>query len=235
MLDPCLIRERYAQLFALDERTNPLSGSIAEQLGREIIEGDLEAGSIINSAKLAERFAVSRTPVREALVLLQKEGLVTMRPQRKTIVSNLSVEQVHQIYSVRACLFSFAVELIACHATDAQIRAIDEAQRNQEEALRGGDIDAAFWALVHFENLIINTSGNAVLVETAAPLQIRTLRLLRQLLTSGLTVDTLNHDARRIIKALYDRDARLASELYRVLVLSVFSLIQEVLGPKIES
>ena len=216
----------YAELFSVDNRTDSLVGSVAEQVGRAIIEGELKPGTDLNTVELAQRFNASRTPVREALMLLEREGLVTILPRRRPFVAEISPDEVRDIFVVRASLFSLAGELIAQNATDEQIQAIERAELDQEAALYSGDVDAAFWAITKFEDLIIETSGNLALKRAAAPLRMRTLRLLRRFLMSDRAREARIPDTRRMVQALFERDSRLAAELYRSIVLATFSLLQ---------
>lgn len=74
-----------------------------------IIDGELEAGAITTQMALAERFEVGRTPLREALRVLQKEGLVVNEPNRRVQITAFSAEDVEQLYIARVLLESEAV------------------------------------------------------------------------------------------------------------------------------
>ena len=94
---------------------------IADDVGRAIIEGRLRPGADLNSVELARRFDTSRTPVREALLLLGKEGLVNIYPRRRPRVSTISLREVREIYMIRVALNSVASEQIAASASDSDI------------------------------------------------------------------------------------------------------------------
>ena len=194
-------------------------------------EGELKPGTDLNSVELAQRFNASRTPVREALMLLEKEGIVTIPPRRRPFVAETGPDEIRDIFVVRANLYSLAAELIAQNATHEQIELIEQAACKQEEALRSGDVDAAFWAILAFEDMVIESSGNQALKRTVAPLRIRTLRLLRQFLTSDRAQEARTEDTLRMVQALRERDARLAAELYRSMLLSTFNLLQRPNAP----
>lgn len=92
-------------------------------LREAILEGDLEAGEITTQMALAERFDVGRTPLREALRVLQKEGLVVNDPNRRVQITARTVTDVEQLYIARVMLESEAVR-----ATVPQLRSRDDAE-----------------------------------------------------------------------------------------------------------
>ena len=115
---------------------------IACTIGAEILDGILPPGCDLNSVDLARRLATSRTPVREALVMLEKEGLVEIPPRRRPRVSDHSRAEIREIYRVRAAMLS----LIASEASErasadelAELRAI---VTGMERAAVTGDRDA---------------------------------------------------------------------------------------------
>src|SRR5215470_19376014 len=79
---------------------------IVDWVARGIIEGRLKPGDDLNSVDLAKRFSVSRTPVREALFVLSREGLVDWSPRRRPRVSTLNIKNVREIYHLRAVLYA---------------------------------------------------------------------------------------------------------------------------------
>jgi DNA-binding GntR family transcriptional regulator len=87
---------------SLQHRT--IAAAVAEDLRRRIVDGDLEAGSPLRQDPLAAEFGVSRIPVREALMQLEAEGLVKIHPHRGAIVSELSTEEVQELFALRALL-----------------------------------------------------------------------------------------------------------------------------------
>ena len=83
-------------------RTVSLVDHIVEDIAPQIIVGRLPPGADLNSVDLARRYASSRTPVREALLTLQREGLVEIPARRRPRVALVTLDQVRDIYQVRA-------------------------------------------------------------------------------------------------------------------------------------
>jgi GntR family transcriptional regulator, rspAB operon transcriptional repressor len=82
---------------------------VHDQLRRSILRGELEAGVTFSQVQLAARCGVSRTPLREALRMLQREGLITSEPNRRVTVAPFSLPDLEQIYSMRVLLEAAAI------------------------------------------------------------------------------------------------------------------------------
>jgi DNA-binding GntR family transcriptional regulator len=97
-----------------------------ERLLRAIEEGELAPGSRLREAELAERFAISRTPVREALGRLEAQGLVAHEPHRGASVAQLDYGQVSELYDMREVLEGTAARLAAIHASAVETEILEE-------------------------------------------------------------------------------------------------------------
>src|SRR3954452_4088541 len=85
-----------------------IAGQVAERLRAEIVAGDRAPGSRLRQVEIAQRLGVSTTPVREALAMLQQEGLVRLHPQRGAVVFLPSVVDLREHYEIRAALEALA-------------------------------------------------------------------------------------------------------------------------------
>jgi DNA-binding GntR family transcriptional regulator len=106
---------------------------IALELEREIVTGELAPGTVLRQEHLSERFAVSRTPVREALRQLAARGLVSFEPNRGVRVRTLSRDELYEAFLVRAELESLATALAAPKLTDADLAELDAAEQRFAE------------------------------------------------------------------------------------------------------
>lgn len=88
-----------------------LSGAVAQQLGRLIVEGKLQPGAPLRLQAIADRMDVSVQPVREALRSLAAEGLVRIEPHRGAFVARLSIEDVEELFAVRVALEGLAAKV----------------------------------------------------------------------------------------------------------------------------
>ncbi len=215
-----------ARLLKTGERRDSLVGRIAEQVGREIVEGHLLPGSDLNSVELARRFGTSRTPVREALMLLEKEGLVEIPPRRRPRVAGVDLKPVREIYEVRALLLGRVAELVCENATEDGLAELRDLYDRMREAADAGDLDRYFWANVALSDCSMRIAGNATLQHILDSLGLRVLQLrhLSMSLPSRLSQSAADHG--RLLRAYEERDAPLAAGLSSSIVLSALRAIE---------
>lgn len=129
------------------EPTQTLDGGASTQhaydeLRRKILEGELTPGATFSQVQLATELGVSRTPLREAVRLLQMEGLLRAEPRRRVRVSPLSSEDFEDLYAIRIALESLAVRLTVPRLSDAELADIKLAYLEWSAAVSQGDIPA---------------------------------------------------------------------------------------------
>ena len=90
-----------------------IPAQIASALSEAILAGEYQPGEAIQEQRISDRFRVSRGPVREALRILEREGVVAIEPRRGARVTNLSVDEVAEIYEIRSNLVGLAARLFA--------------------------------------------------------------------------------------------------------------------------
>jgi len=125
--------------------TLPSSTDAYHQIRRWIVEGRLRPDERLIEQRLAEELELSRTPVREALRMLQSEGLVTLEPNRGARVRALAVADIADLYELRGRLEAMAAELAAARATDDQLARLADAEARfaaAAEQASGGDLEA---------------------------------------------------------------------------------------------
>jgi DNA-binding GntR family transcriptional regulator len=112
----------------------PLSARVYAELKRDILSCVLRPTQVVYEAELAQRYGVSKTPVREALNSLRQEGYIDVVPRRGYIVAPISIQDVQQILNLRMILEPAAAELAAQHATAEQLRQLRRlAQRGEAQ------------------------------------------------------------------------------------------------------
>ena len=158
--------------------TLSLPEQIASRLSERIVSGAYEPGQRIMEQALAQEFAVSRGPVREALRILERDGLVTILPRRGAIVTDLSVDEVKEIFDIRAMLNGLRDRLIAEHPARTQTLAQVEPEvaqlvRFARDAKRGQDYVETVWKV---NRLLTEACPNARLKTILDSLARQTLR-----------------------------------------------------------
>ena len=158
--------------------------TVADQLRDEILDGRLPAGSRLVETELAERFGVSRGPVRDALAELAREGLALDLPRRGTFVASLTEADLADVYVIRRAIEEAAVRLAIEHASDAEIADMYAALVATEEAYAGGDLAAAWEADMAFHRSYCRMSANGRLLALFDELASQTVLLMRTALAT---------------------------------------------------
>lgn len=108
----------------------------ADELRRRILEGDYPAGMQLRQAVLAEELGISRIPFREALILLEAEGLVQLEAHKGAVVAGFSPEEVEELFEFRALLEPALLEKSAPHLTEDDYAQLDAILREYSDELR---------------------------------------------------------------------------------------------------
>lgn len=96
-----------------DEPTLTVSEQIAARVGDRILNGAMPPGARVGEQELADEFTVSRGPIRDALRILEREGLITLLPRRGAIVTELSARELRELLEIRSGLFEIVVRKVA--------------------------------------------------------------------------------------------------------------------------
>jgi DNA-binding GntR family transcriptional regulator len=142
------------------DRGKSLAVRAYEAIRTVITTQQLVAGSRLSVPALAQRLNVSRTPVKEALARLEREGLVATRTNRGACVAFLSAADVGEIYHLREALEGLAARLAAERASPADIRTLKGLIEAQEQALKLRDMDAVMDVDMEFHRRLRELSGN---------------------------------------------------------------------------
>ncbi|GAA5169657.1 GntR family transcriptional regulator [Pseudonocardia eucalypti] len=187
---------------------------------REVVLSDPEAqGSFLNEVELAERIGVSRTPVREALLLLVADGLVEMLPGRGAYVPPLTGRQIRELMELRGVLERYSASRALADKTvpfdflnstlDAQYQLAhaDESPDRDRVAAATAFIDHD----MEFHQVLVDASGNATLARTYAGLRVRQRRLgIKAVCGSANRQLAVCAEHERIVAALSDADEQAA-------------------------
>ena len=202
---------------------------IACTIGAEILDGQHAPGADLNSVELARRFRTSRTPTREALMILEKEGLAEILPRRRPRVADHSLLEIGEIYRVRAAMLALVATEAAAHATAEELAELRAIVTAMQEAAATGDRDGYYWGNVRFHERLAELSRNRTLQRSLDSLVLRSLRFRRRTLADPDRVRRSIADHSRLVTALEDRDADLAAALVRANVLGALRRLEALL------
>jgi DNA-binding GntR family transcriptional regulator len=185
--------------------------SLAEEAYREIrdalLSGALEAGQKLSEPELALRFNTSRSPVREALMRLEHEGFIERLPSGRLRVAALDIAYLEQLYVVRADLEGLAARLATPLLRTVDLDAMTRSVEAMDAAVKSGSAGGAIATGQQFHDVIMRECGNAPLVSLLAGLNARIARFRAVVAALGEYDPDRVLDHRRILKALYERDA----------------------------
>lgn len=186
---------------------------VAERLRAQIFNRELEPGAWIDEQKLALEYGISRTPLREALKVLAAEGLVTMKVRRGAYVTEMSRDDVAQVYRLLALLESDAAGIVADQATPAQLDSLRQLHERLEKQVR--QRSAFFATNEQFHMALLEIAGNRWCQQIVADLrQVMKLNRHLSLFKQGRLADSLA-EHRALMTALQARDATQARRLMR--------------------
>ena len=182
---------------------------VAELLRQRIFQRELEPGSWIDELKIAEEYGISRTPLREALKVLAAEGLVTMKVRRGAYVTEVSLQDLADVYHLLSLLESDAAGVVAVRGTDAELTELMKLHAELEKAAKPGKANAdAFFAInERFHMRLLEIANNRWRDQMVADLR-KVMKLNRHnsLLKTGRIEESLQ-EHRAIMEALTARDA----------------------------
>ena len=186
---------------------------VAESLRQRIFSRELAPGSWIDELKIAQAYGISRTPLREALKVLATEGLVTMKLRRGAYVTEVSEQDLTEVYHLLSLLESDAARSVATHASSEQLAELVALHARLEAAAIPGQEDRETFFRINeqFHMSLLEIAANRWSLQTVLDLR-KVMKLNRHnsLLKTGRVAQSL-HEHRAIMAALQARDAQAAS------------------------
>jgi len=208
----------------------PASRQVYRALRDAIVSTELQPGQRISENELAERLAVSRTPIREALIRLRDERFVQIVPQLGTFVTRISVSAVQDAQFIRESLECAAVRLAATGADDDDIAALDGLIRRQVEVCERGDYDRFVVLDDEFHAALCELAGRPVAWEVAQRVKGHLNRVRRLSLPQPRYLEEMVAEHRLVLEALTQRNPDAAESALRHhlrMVLSALPAIRE--------
>jgi DNA-binding GntR family transcriptional regulator len=151
------------ELAVLD--TQSKRDQIAERLRKAIMSGSLVPGEQIVESRVARQLGVSQAPVREALALLERQGLVVKVNHRGTFVSRLHARELRELFTLRAVLDAFSAKLAAELADDKDIARLRKILARMKAAEDAGDLSRLTDAHLELHETIYRLSGHQLLID----------------------------------------------------------------------
>lgn len=183
-----------------------LSQKIADSLTTRVVEGDLSPGMKLTEASLVEEYGTSRAPIREALYILEKSGVVERIPRKGVFVKRYSEVEVREIYDVAYRLTEIALQKgVKCRTTDE----LDELNRyvnEMERAYESNDRKRVYLLVLEIHKKLFQLSKNSILIdlyENFSP-KWTTFRFIT--LSHSNSLNRTVHEYREVVRGLEERD-----------------------------
>jgi DNA-binding GntR family transcriptional regulator len=201
----------------LSADTPPLAQRTSEGVARilrdAILAGQFKPGQPLRERLLADELGISRTPIREALFILQGEGLVDLIPNRGATVRAITARDIAQIYALRAVLEAHAARLAAESHTDRQLAQLEDAYaRLRRLGPRSSSADQAH-ADLFFHNCISAATGSDLVQTITRQVLAVTASYRSHYAYRTEQIKIANQQHRAILDAVRDRDGDLAAKL----------------------
>jgi DNA-binding GntR family transcriptional regulator len=187
-----------------------ISDQIRLRIESAIATGELEPGDAIDDAALASQHKVSRTPVREALLQLQAQGILSSTPRGGYIVAKMNLQQLLSLWELLAELEGVAVRLACERMTHEEIKSLIKQHRSSQKLAKNDDMEGWQEANLKFHEIIYEGARNPFLRQEVMRIRSRTGAYRRHAFGALGRIKSSYEQHEKIVTALEKRDATAA-------------------------
>ncbi len=141
------------------EKNKLMSEKVYDTLKQMIIDGVIKPGERIIETEYSNKFQISRTPIREAIRMLELEGLVESQTTGGVIVKTLTREEISEIYKIRIALESLIIEEIIKKINNQDIKKLEKVLKNTKKAFEVKDIEKVFSLFTEFNQILYDIAS----------------------------------------------------------------------------
>lgn len=186
----------------------PLRDVVFNTLREAILKGELKPGERLMELQLASKLGVSRTPIREAIRMLELEGLAVTVPRRGAQVAKMTEKDMEDVLQIRKALDELAVGLACDNIQEADFEKLHVALKNFENSTRGHDVKKIAQADVEFHDVIYQAANNPKLVNMLNNLREQMYRYRVEYLKNEAMYPTLVREHEEIFDCLKRKDRK---------------------------
>lgn len=190
----------------------PLREMVYEELKMQILTGAIVPGTRMMEVELAKEIGVSRTPIREAIRKLEKEGLVTIEPRRGAYASQISTKDMVEILEVRQNMEGLAAYFAASRMKPDQLAELKAASDKYNTAVATGNMEDMIKYDTDFHHIIVESCNNKILVQMIEQLQELVLRFRYIYYDNFRRAENMPEEHKAILEAISRGDADSARE-----------------------
>lgn len=192
-----------------------LGQHVFENLKTAIIKGDIVPGSRLIESRLAETLGISRTPVREAIHKLEREGYLRKLPRGGFTLLGLSREEVEETFGIRGVLESYAARLAAEKHQTSDLKPLEQKIRLYQKHLDRKDLDALTDINTEFHDLLYALSQSPKLIKMINNLQDQMYRFRQMILKDEQLARMSNDDHKDMLDRIRQRDTEGVEQLVK--------------------
>lgn len=193
----------------------PLRDVVFNTLRQAILTGELKPGERLLEIHLANRLGVSRTPIREAIRMLELEGLVTMIPRRGAEVAQITEKSMSDVLEVRRAMDALCAELACERITEEELERLREACERFAQTIKTKDVKKIAQADVELHDIILQATGNSRLIQLVNNLSEQMYRYRFEYIKDLSRHENLVEEHRIIYESLLNRDKIQAAQAAR--------------------
>jgi DNA-binding GntR family transcriptional regulator len=192
-----------------------LGQHVFENLKQAVIKGKIAPGSRLIESRLAETLGISRTPVREAIHKLEREGYLKKLPRGGFTVLGFSREDIEETFGIRSILESYAARLAAIKHEEAALKPLEDKINAYQKCLDNNDLDPLLKINTEFHELLYALSRSPRLVKMINDLKDQIYQYRKVILKNERLARISNEDHRRMLEYIRRRDAEGVEKLVR--------------------
>lgn len=216
------------------ENYKPLRDLVFEAIREAILNNRLKPGERLMEVQLAEEMGVSRTPVREAIRMLELEGHVVMVPRKGAYVATLTLKDAAEVFEIRSSLEGLAAALAAERITDQEIMYLDKILDTISTAEAKGDVKTIIKEDTEFHHVLFNASRNTRLAQMASNLKEQIGRFRVQSFSNPIRQKNVILEHKAILDAIKQGDAENAEKLAKEHIYKVEHNIMNILRKQMD-
>ena len=207
----------------------PLRDVVFNTLREAILKGDLKPGERLMELQLASKLGVSRTPIREAIRMLEQEGLAVTTPRKGAEVSKMTLKDMEDVLEIRDALDELAVRIACQKISDEQLKQLEDMKELFEKSTQTGNVKKIAEADVTFHDVIYEATGNPKLVTLLNNLREQVYRYRVEYIKDPKNYPTLIAEHEAILESLKNRDVKNAVEAMHVHVANQAEAVKTVI------
>lgn len=207
----------------------PLRDVVFNTLREAILKGELKPGERLMELQLAAKLGVSRTPIREAIRMLEQEGLAVTIPRKGAEVAKMTEKDMEDVLQIREALDELAASIACEQITGEELEELKVTMREFEEYTKTGDVKRIAEADVRFHDIIYQATGNPKLVNMLSNLREQMYRYRVEYLKDVRNYPILVKEHSQIAEGLSRKDKEKVTEAMHNHVKNQVTAVKEII------